>query len=133
MLEDIRRGFIYEFDTGKYEPRYVLAVSSNSRSKDKLVSVIMFGNHGGGHDVVHVNNKCLGDMKYLHCALVTYTNREYLVREIGQVSADVMSKVDSKLCKELSIFEDGNAELEFYKTVYYDLLDRCMKLCVNGD
>ena len=130
MVAEARRGHIYEFCDGKNtNRRYVLVVSSNTRATDKMVSVIMFGDSSLGHDVVKVTNEEIG-VKYLHCGMLTYTKREFLVEDIGTISAEELKQVEFILSRELSIREDVVAELNFYKNAYTDLIN---KLVGAGD
>ena len=118
-----KRGFIYEFDDKKNDyKRYVLVVSNNNRASDRMVSVIMFGDSTLGHDVVKVEHEGIGGVKYLHCGMLTYTKREYLVNEIGAISPEEMYNVEHTICQELSLRETVVAEMKFYKKSYEDLL-----------
>lgn len=133
MVTEAKRGHIYRFDDSKnsYE-RYVLVVSSNTRATDRIVSVIMFGDSFLGHDVVKITSEEIG-VKYLHCGMLTYTKREFLVEEIGQISTEELKAVENTLCHELSIREDVVAELNFYKDAYENLLDRLVSTGLTAE
>ena len=110
MVAEAKRGYIYEFDDKKNNgKRYVLVVSNDTRATDRMVSVIMFGDAYLGHDVVKIENEAFG-VRYLHCGMLTYTKREFLVEELGRVSPEEMEKVDYTISRELSIREHIVAE-----------------------
>lgn len=127
MLLNAKKGYIYEYDDGKSEEkRYVLVVSSDTRAKDRLVNTIMLGSSNLGHDVVPITYEALGETRYLHCGMITYTKREFLVKEIGKISPEDLKKVESTICYELSLREDVVAQMNFYKNAYEDLLAKVM-------
>lgn len=128
MVTEARRGHIYRFEDGKnpYE-RFVVVLSNNTRATDKMVSVIMFGDSPLGHDVVKVESEAFG-VKYLHCGMLTYTKREFLVEEVGKISSEELSDIEKTVCRELSLREDVVAELKFYKEAYKDLLDKLVNV-----
>lgn len=122
MVPEARRGYIYEFDDKKSDnKRYVLVVSNDTRATDRMVSVVMFGDSDLGHDVVKIQNKVFG-VKYLHCGMLTYTKREYLIDVVGKLSPAEMEKVDYTISRELSIREHIVAERDVYKKMYEELL-----------
>ena len=128
MVTEAKRGYIYRFDDNKNShERYMLVVSSDTRATDKVVSVIMFGDSFLGHDVVKITNEAIG-VKYLHCGMITYTKREFLTEEVGKISAEELKAVEDILCRELSLREDVVTELNLYKKLYEDLLN---KVCEN--
>ena len=127
MLLNARKGYIYEYDDGKSaDKRYVLVVSSDTRATDRLVNTIMLGSSNLGHDVVPITYEELGETRYLHCGMITYTKREFLVKEIGKISPEDLKKVESTICYELSLREDVVAQMNFYKNAYEDLLAKVM-------
>ncbi len=121
------RGHLFEFDDGKNPAkRYVLVVSSDARCTDKLVNVIMLGDSNRGRDIVKITNPNFESDKYVHCGMITYTKRDYLVREVGSVSSETMREVDKVISREFSIMEDVSAKANFYENAYKELLDRCV-------
>lgn len=126
MVSEARRGYIYEFDDKKgTSKRYVLVVSNDTRATDRMVSVIMFGDSSLGHDVVKVENEVFG-VKYLHCGMLTYTKREFLVTEVSKVSPEELEQVDYTISRELAIREHIVAERNVYKRLYEELLAKTM-------
>ena len=95
------RGCIYEFiekdGTVKNE---VLVVSSNARSMDKMISIIMIGDSPAGHDVVPVEYN--GKNRYVHSELVTYTNRARLGNKLCKISDDLLDKITKVMIRGLS-------------------------------
>lgn len=125
MNLEARRGYIYEFDDGKnINKRYVLVVSNDTRATDKMVSVIMFGDSNLGHDVVAITHEGIGGTKYIHCGMLTYTKRDFLVREIGSITTEEMEKVETVVCGQLALRENVVVELNFYKCLYQELLNK---------
>jgi hypothetical protein len=123
MVAEARRGFIYEYNDGKFnDRRYVLVISNNNRKTDRMVNTIMFGTSNLGHDVVSIYNREIGGLKYLHCGMITYTKREFLVKEVGSITPEELQMVDAMVCRELSVREGIVAERDFYKNAYEELI-----------
>ena len=124
---EARRGHLFEFDDGKNPAkRYVLVVSCDSRCTDKLVNVIMLGDSNKGRDVVKVTNSNFESDKYVHCGMITYTKRDYLIKEVGVVDAETMAEIDAVISREFAIMEDVSTKAEFYERSYRELLDKCI-------
>lgn len=124
---EAKRGHLFEFDDGKNPvKRYVVVVSSDSRCTDKLVSVIMLGDSNKGRDVVKITNPNFDSDKYVHCGMITYTKRDYLVKDVGVVSLETMQEIDKVISREFAIMEDISTRASFYETAYNELLDRCV-------
>lgn len=120
-----KRGHIYEFDDGKNPiKRYVLVISSDTRACDTLVNIIMLGDSPRGHDVVMIDDPNFETVKYLHCGMVTYTRRDYLVKEICTVSPEIMEEIEEKISVEFSILKNVKEMATFYKTAYNELLEK---------
>lgn len=125
MLAEAKRGFIYEYDDGKnINKRYVLVVSNNTRSTDRMVSVIMLGDSSLGHDVVKITHEGIGGTRYLHCGMLTYAKRECLIEEIGEITPEEMNQTEYMISRELALGETITAERDFYKNIYNELLDK---------
>lgn len=95
------RGYIYEFkEKDGTIKNDVLVVSSNARSMDKMISIIMIGDNPAGHDIVPVeyNNK----KRYIHSELVTYTVRSRLGKKLYKVPDDSMALVTKSMLRGLS-------------------------------
>ena len=128
-VAEAKRGHIYVFDDGKnLIKRYVLVISNDTRATDRMVSIIMFGDSNLGHDVVKVTNDVIG-VKYLHCGMLTYTKREFLIEEVGVLSSEDLQKVEHVISRELALNEHIEAELTFYKNAYRELLDKLVGAC----
>lgn len=126
MLE-AKRGYIYKFDDRKRdEDRYVLVVSSDERERDNRISILMLGDSDVGHDVVRIKCDGMGSkpVRYVHCAMITYTNREYLVKEVCKLPNEKMEKIDKIICREFGLLEDLMFTANFYKNAYNELVDR---------
>ena len=96
------RGYIYEFieKDGTYK-NDVLVVSSEGRSHDKMVSIIMIGDNPSGYDIVPVNYN--GKKRYVHRELVTYCWRGKLGKPICKVSDKTMAQIDEGLLRGLGL------------------------------
>jgi mRNA-degrading endonuclease toxin of MazEF toxin-antitoxin module len=122
-----KRGHIYEFDDGKStDKRYVVIISADFRSTDKMVSTLMLGDSHIGHDVVPIDVQSLGCTKYLHCGMVTYTKRDILGNDIGELSAEKMKEVEDRICEELDLRQDVQMTANFYEKAYEDLLAKVL-------
>lgn len=124
---EAKRGHLFEFDDGKNPAkRYVVVVSSDARCTDKLVNVIMLGDSNKGRDVVKITNPNFESDKYVHCGMITYTKRDYLVNEVGVVPSETMQEIDKVISREFAIMEDISAKANFYENAYKELLNRCV-------
>ena len=125
MTELAQRGHVYEFveKDGITVKNRVLVVSADSRAGDKLVSILMLGDIGFGHDVVKIGKQ------YVHCGCVTYCSRDRLGRMIGKVSKSAMEDIDFMLAKELGLV---SARLTVYKELYDDMLRKMMEVAERG-
>lgn len=95
------RGCIYEFkEKDGTIKNDVLVVSSNARSMDKMISIIMIGDNPAGHDIVPVkyNNR----ERYIHSELVTYTVRSRLGKKICKIPDKSMNMVTKSMLRGLS-------------------------------
>lgn len=125
MTELAQRGHVYEFveKDGVTVKNRVLVVSADSRAGDRLVSILMLGDIGFGHDVVKVGKQ------YVHCGCVTYCSRDRLGRMIGKASKQAMEDIDFMLAKELGLV---SARLTVYKELYDDMLRKMMEVAEHG-
>ena len=125
MTELAQRGHVYEFveKDGVTIKNRVLVVSADSRAGDKLVSILMLGDIGFGHDVVKIGKQ------YVHCGCVTYCSRDRLGRMIGKASKQAMEDIDFMLAKELGLV---SARLTVYKELYDDMLRKMMEVAEHG-
>ena len=107
MFKDMQvahRGCIYEFIEKSGEHKNdVLVVSSEGRSHDKLVSIIMIGDDPSGYDVVAINYN--GCERYVHRELVTYCHRKRLGKCIAKVDKNTMIDIDLGLTRGLGLSE----------------------------
>jgi len=124
MSDLAQRGHVYEFieKDGTVKNR-VLVVSADTRAGDRLVSILMLGDIGFGHDVVKIGKQ------YVHCGCVTYCGRDRLGRMIGKASKQAMEDVDFMLAKELGLV---SARLTVYKELYDDMLRKMMEVAEHG-
>lgn len=125
MTELAQRGHVYEFveKDGVTVKNRVLVVSADSRAGDKLISILMLGDIGFGHDAVRVGKQ------YVHCGCVTYCSRDRLGRMVGKVSKSAMEDIDFMLAKELGLV---SARLTVYKELYDDMLRKMMEVAERG-
>lgn len=125
MTELAQRGHVYEFveKDGITVKNRVLVVSADSRAGDKLISILMLGDIGLGHDVVKIGKR------YVHCGCVTYCSRDRLGRMIGKASKQAMEDIDFMLAKELGLV---SARLTVYKELYDDMLRKMMEVAERG-
>lgn len=94
------RGSIFKFNNEKSSKELALVVSANSRSADKLVSVLFLY---PAKDMIN-QEECVatftlkGEQYCVNCDLVTYTRREFLTGDpLGYISDSGMEKIDEKL------------------------------------
>lgn len=114
------RGCIYDFiEADGTVKNQVLVVSSDRRSRDRMVSIMMIGDAGMGYDVVTVNYN--GQKRFVHCGLATYCARNRLGRKVCKVSVKTMEAVDMTLACELGLIPE---RAMVYKEMYEALLDR---------
>lgn len=111
------RGTIYQFLSKEgTSDRNVLVISSNSRSTDKLISILMLGDIENGADTIEVM-----EGKYVHCGLVTYCARGRLGEEVATLPEAIMNEVDKGIMSQLGI---DNTD---YKKLYEDVLNKIVK------
>ncbi len=112
-----QRGGIYEFcDADRnVSDNVVLVVSADSRSRDRFINILMPGSSPLGNDVLPIEID--GQMRYLHCGMISYTSRERLGKKLFQLSPEVMSNIERLMAQSLGI--SGEAD---YKTLYNDLI-----------
>lgn len=120
--EIAERGGVYEFyDNNKRNTgNYVVIVSSNARSRDRFVNILMPGNSPVGTDVMPIEIN--GEYKYLHCGMISYTTRDRLGRKVAHLSTDTMRNIEKLMAKGLGITMEAD-----YKTLYEDLVSRLVK------
>ena len=95
------RGCIYEFkEKDGTIKNDVLVVSSNARSMDKIISIIMVGDNPAGHDIVPVTYD--NRERFIHSELVTYTLRSRLGKKICKIPDTSMSLVTKSMLRGLS-------------------------------
>ncbi len=94
------RGSIFKFNNEKSSKDLALVVSANSRSADKLVSVLFLY---PAKDMIN-QEECVAtftlksEQYCVNCYLVTYTRREFLHGDpLGYISDSGMEKIDEKL------------------------------------
>jgi len=96
------RGYIYEFlEKDGTHKNDVLVVSSEGRSHDKMVNIIMIGDNPSGYDIVPVNYN--NRKRFVHRELVTYCWRGRLGRPIAKVSDKTMAAIDEGLLRGLGL------------------------------
>lgn len=126
----IKRGHVYEFDpkTEFTSKAYALAVSSDSRGSDNIVSIIILSLNYTA-ECVQINNSQFPEgTLYCNCGKVTHTERYRLTKEVTKVSERKMSKIDTLIANALGINPLMTvAENKVYKELYCDLLDRMLE------
>lgn len=136
MVKYVNYGKIYRFDDGKStRSRYVLVVSNNKRSTDKLVNILFLSTSSFRYDSVEIpfidpeNGQSVS--MYVNCGLMTYTPRANLVEAVGTISPTLMRKISKNICKQVNPVDQQYDELtaakkeaEAYKKVYKTLLDK---------
>lgn len=112
-MQKAYRGKIYQFlsKEGTESDRKVLVISSDNRSTDKLVSILMLGDIESGADTIEVM-----EGKYVHCGLVTYCERRRLGEEFGTLPTPIMEEIDKGIRSQLGMDSTD------YKKLYEDLL-----------
>ena len=117
---EAKRGSIYTFCDACGNPtgNYVLVISDDSRSRDKYVSILMFGDSDLGPDVISYEIRPQ-IVKYLHCGMVSYTSRDKLGKCVGQLESDDMQKVDQMILRQLGLVERVD-----YKVLYEELINK---------
>lgn len=124
MVAEAKRGYIYEFSNGNVASnKYMLVVANKYRAHDRMISIILLGDSNTGHDVVPINLREIGQ-KYLHCGMLSYVKREFLIKEVCKVPDDIMQRVEDTICRELDLREDIKVERDFYKQAYEDIINR---------
>lgn len=125
----IKRGYIYEFEpkTDCENKLFALAVSSDGRSADNVVSVIILSKIYSFGCVEIVNNQFPESVLYCNCGKVTHAERYRLKREISKVSDRKMEKIDRAIASALGINPMMmEAENKVYKELYQELLERVL-------
>jgi hypothetical protein len=103
-MQIANRGYIYEFlEKDGTHKNDVLVVSSEGRSHDKMVNIIMIGDNPSGYDIVPVNYN--GQKRFVHRELVTYCWRGRLGKAIAKVSDKTMEQIDEGLLRGLGLKE----------------------------
>lgn len=121
-MNEVYRGTIYKYKAPvDGVQRYALVISSDARGRDRYVSILFVTDAALGHDVVKVTIPEIG-VRYVHCGMITYTQRENLVEDVTTVPEHTMSLIDDIILSELGIKHDAEAELSLYKDLYYQLL-----------
>lgn len=125
----IKRGYIYEFETkSEFSGKcFALAVCSDSRGADNLVSVIILSPNPSPDTVQIANSQFPEGSLWCNCGKVTFTERERLVREVGKVNEKKMAKIDYLIGNALGINTAlVAAENKVYKELYLELLERVL-------
>lgn len=123
---EAKRGWLYLYhdDNAVYKDKYVIVVSNDNRSTDKLVSILMLQDSSSGSDVIPVKVPNVGTM-YVHTGMITYFGRHLLTKEVCQLSKKTMERIDNSLCYQYGLVTNKEIlEYNMYKNLYEDLLDR---------
>lgn len=122
-MDEVKRGHIYKYkeDLEGYN-RYALVISADARGRDRYVSILFLSDAYLGHDVIKVDIPHVG-LRYVHCGMITYTQRENLTTDVAVVPAHTMNRIDGIILHELGIKHDAEAELAIYKDLYDELVD----------
>lgn len=126
----VKRGYIYEFNpkTEFAGKAFALAVSSNARGADNIVSIIILSQNPSTECIQLANSQFPEGVMYCNCGKVTCTERARLIREISKVSDKKMSKIDLLIGNALGINTvEIIAENKVYKELYTELLERVLK------
>lgn len=132
MINDmliIKRGYVYEFNpkTEFIGKAFALAVSSNSRCADNIVSIIILSQNPSPECVQITNSQFPDEIMYCNCGKVTCTERGRLIREVSKVSDKKMDKIDRLISSALGINPLMiEAENKIYKELYTELLDKLL-------
>ena len=104
-MQIAKRGYIHEFlEKDGTHKNDVLVVSSDGRSHDKYISIIMVGDNPSGYDVVPV--KYNNQERYIHREMVTFCMRGRLGKPICKVSDRTMAEIDAGLIRGLGLGKD---------------------------
>lgn len=121
-MNEVFRGTVYKYkEPMEGGQRYALVISADARGRDRYVSILFLTDAPLGHDVIKVTVPTIG-VKYVHCGMITYTQRENLLEDVTVVSDHIMSRIDGIILSELGIKHDAEAELNIYKDLYDQLL-----------
>lgn len=121
-MNEVFRGTVYKYRAPvDGVQRYALVISADARGRDRYVSILFLTDAPLGHDVIKVTVPAIG-VKYVHCGMITYTQRENLIEDVTTVSDYVMSLIDGTILSELGIKHDAEVELNIYKDLYNQLL-----------
>lgn len=126
----IKRGYIYEFNpkTEFDGKAFALAVSSDARGADNIVSIIILSQNPSTECVQIANSQFPEGVLYCNCGKVTCTERSRLIREIAKVNYKKMNKIDMLIGNALGINPvEIVAENKVYKELYTELLERILK------
>lgn len=122
-----KRGYIYEFETKTpYNSKvFALVVSSDARSADNIVNVILLSDTYMPECIEIRNNMFPTESLYCNCGKVTHTERNRLVKEICKISDKKMEKIDITLSRCLGLNPELLAtENKVYKELYNGLLEK---------
>lgn len=125
----IKRGYIYEFEpkTEFIGKAFALAVSSDARGADNIVSIIILSQNPSTECAQIVNSQFAEGILYCNCGKVTCTERSRLIREVAKVSDKKMQKIDMLIANALGINPvEVVAENKVYKELYLELLERVL-------
>lgn len=129
MLDAVHKGHIYKFDNGHIDGfRYVLVVGSEHRAADKMVSILMLGDTGIGHDVVKLSVPEHKIPFFVHCGMVTYTRREFLLEEVCEIPEEKMNKIERIMANELDLLAGVVEKARFYENAYNEVLDKLVEV-----
>lgn len=123
----IKRGYIYEFEpkTEYKNKAYALAVSSDSRAMDNIVSIIILSKNYQIENIEIVNSQFEYGVMYCNCGKITHSERTRLVREVSKVSEKKMEKIDRLIAQNLGLNPlKTEAENIVYKELYHELLEK---------
>ena len=96
----VLKGEIYEYDMQNGNTRFAIVISSNERSNDRYLSVILLTEEEKSKYSVPVI--CKGKM-HCDCAAISFCYSDRLVEFIRQATDDEMKKIDEMLLKSLGI------------------------------
>lgn len=113
---------IYRFVNGQDTEKYILAISDDYRCMDKIISILMLGDSPIGRDVVQIDGNF--GSKFVHCEMVTYCKRDQIGEKVGEISDELMEKIEDKIIRGLGILKTVRAEKTFYEIAYNNLLNK---------
>ncbi len=120
-LQEARRGCVFEFknaDGEKVYGRRALVISSEDRSRDKYISILLLSrSRGCNRDTVMVRFD--NDIFYAHCGLISFCKRSQLGKFIAKCSDHTMECIDGRIPRELGL---DPLERKDYEALYKETI-----------